>query len=372
MPTIERDLNPSARLLLGPGPSMIPPRVLRAMATPLVGHLDPEFIAILTDLQDLLRRVFQTGNRLTLAVPGSGTAAMEAALVNLLEPGERVLSCVNGFFGDRLAEIAHRLGADVARLEVPWGQAFDVEAISRALDQRPARIVTLVHAETSTGVRQPEIESVAAACHQHGALLILDCVTSLGGLPVEVDAWDVDVAYGAAQKCLSAPPGLSPITVSPRAEEKIRARRSPVASLYLDLLMLDKHWNDPPVYHHTISMSLAYALREALRLVNEEGLPERFERHERNAERLWKGLEALDLPPMIPLPLRLPTLTTISLPSGLDDAGLRRRLLREFNIEIGAGFGQLAGKVWRIGLMGYSSRPENVLTLLGALNEVLA
>jgi len=372
MPTIERDLNPSPRLLLGPGPSMIPPRVLRAMATPLVGHLDPEFIAILTDIQDLLRRVFQTGNRLTLAVPGSGTAAMEAALVNLLEPGERVLSCVNGFFGDRLAEIAHRLGADVARLEVPWGQAFDVEAISRSLDQRPARIVTLVHAETSTGVRQPEIESVAAACHQHGALLILDCVTSLGGLPVEVDAWDVDLAYGAAQKCLSAPPGLSPITVSPRAEEKIRVRRSPVPSLYLDLLMLDKHWNDPPVYHHTISMSLAYALREALRLVNEEGLPERFERHERNAERLWKGLEALDLPPMIPLPLRLPTLTTISLPSGLDDAGLRRRLLREFNIEIGAGFGQLAGKVWRIGLMGYSSRPENVLTLLGALNEVLA
>jgi alanine-glyoxylate transaminase/serine-glyoxylate transaminase/serine-pyruvate transaminase len=255
---------------------------------------------------------------------------------------------------------------------MPWGQAFDVDAISRSLQERPARIVTLVHAETSTGVRQPEVEAVAAACHRQGALLVLDCVTSLGGLPVEVDAWDIDIAYGAGQKCVSAPPGLSPITVSPRAEEKIRTRRSPVPSLYLDLLMLDRHWNDPPVYHHTISMSLAYALREALRLVNEEGLSARFERHERNAERLWKGLEALDLPPRVPLPIRLPTLTTVTLPSGLDDAGLRRRLLREFNIEIGGGSGQLAGKVWRIGLMGYSSRPENVLTLLGALNEVLA
>jgi alanine-glyoxylate transaminase/serine-glyoxylate transaminase/serine-pyruvate transaminase len=371
MAAIERDLNPSPRLLLGPGPSMVPARVLRAMATPLVGHLDPEFIAILTDLQDLLRRVFQTGNRLTLAVPGSGTAAMEAALVNLIEPGDPVLACIHGFFGDRLAEIARRLGAEVTRLETPWGQAFDVDTLNRALQERPARIVTLVHAETSTGVRQPEIEAVAAACHRHGALLVLDCVTSLGGLPVEVDAWDVDLAYGAAQKCLSAPPGLSPITVSPRAEERLRARRSPVPSLYLDLLMLDKYWNDPPVYHHTASISLAYALREALRLVMEEGLQARFERHERNAERMWKGLEALDLPPMVPLPLRLATLTTVRLPSGLDDAGLRRRLLREFNIEIGGGFGQLAGKVWRIGLMGFSSRPENVLTLLGALQDIL-
>lgn len=371
MPALDRDLSLSPRLLLGPGPSMVPARVLRAMATPLIGHLDPEFIAILADLQELLRRVFQTGNRLTLAVSGSGTAAMEAALANLLEPGEPVLACVNGFFGARLAEIAERLGGDVHRLEIAWGQAFEVSAIRDALQRQPARLVTLVHAETSTGVRQPEIEAIADACHEQGALLILDVVTSLGGLSVEVDAWDVDVAYGAAQKCLSAPPGLSPITVSPRAEEKMRARRTPIPSLFLDLLMLDKHWNDPPVYHHTMSMSLAYALREALRLVNEEGLPERIGRHERNAERLWKGLEALDLRPMIPLPFRLPTLTTISLPPGLDDAGLRRRLLREFNIEIGAGFGQLAGKVWRIGLMGHSSRPENVLTLLGALGEIL-
>jgi len=371
MAAIERDLNPSPRLLLGPGPSMLPPRVLRAMATPLVGHLDPDFIAILTDLQDLLRRVFQTGNRLTLAVPGSGTAAMEAALVNLVEPGDPLLACVHGFFGDRLAEIARRLGADVTLLQAPWGEALHLDAIERSLQKRPTRIVTLVHAETSTGVRQPEIEAVAAACHRQGALLVLDCVTSLGGLPVEVDAWDIDIAYGAGQKCLSAPPGLSPITVSPRAEEKIRARRSPVPSLYLDLLMLDKYWNDPPIYHHTASMSLAYALREALRLVHEEGLPARFDRHERNAERMWRGLEALDLPPMVPLPIRLPTLTTVALPSGLDDAGLRRRLLREFNIEIGGGFGPLAGKVWRIGLMGFSSRPENVLTLLGALQEVL-
>jgi len=259
----------------------------------------------------------------------------------------------------------------VARLEAPWGRTFDVDEIGRALQARPARIVTLVHAETSTGARQPDIAAVAEVCHRHDALLILDCVTSLGGLPVEVDAWDVDVAYGAAQKCLSAPPGLAPITIGPRAEDKLRNRKTPVASFYLDLSLLDKYWSETPAYHHTASISLAYALREALRLVEEEGLPARFARHQRNAERLWAGLEALGLPLLVPLALRLPSLSTPVLPAGVDDAGLRRRLLHDFNIEIAGGFGQLAGKVWRIGLMGYSSRQENVVTLLGALAELL-
>jgi alanine-glyoxylate transaminase/serine-glyoxylate transaminase/serine-pyruvate transaminase len=371
MAAIDHDLDPSPRLLLGPGPSMVPPRVLRAMATPLVGHLDPDFVAILADIQALLRQVFQTRNRLTLAVSGTGTAAMEAALANLVEPGDPLLACVHGFFGDRLAEIARRQGAEVVRLEAPWGQTFDVDEISRALQARPARIVTLVHAETSTGARQPDIAAVAEVCHRHEALLVLDCVTSLGGLPVEVDAWGVDVAYGAAQKCLSAPPGLAPITVSPRAEEKLRTRRTPVASFYLDLSLLDKYWCESPAYHHTAPISLAYALREALRLVDEEGLPARFARHQRNAERLWAGLEQLGLPLLMPPELRLPSLSTPVLPAGVDDAGLRRRLLHDFNIEVAGGFGPLAGKVWRIGLMGYSSRPENVVTLLGALAELL-
>ena len=371
MAAIDHDLDPSPRLLLGPGPSMVPPRVLRAMATPLVGHLDPEFVAILADIQALLRQVFQTRNRLTLAVSGTGTAAMEAALANLVEPGEPLLACVHGFFGDRLAEIARRLGAEVVRLEAPWGRTFDVNEISRALQAHPARIVTLVHAETSTGARQPDIGAVAEVCHRHDALLVLDCVTSLGGLPVEVDAWGVDVAYGASQKCLSAPPGLAPITVSPRAEERLRTRRSPVTSFYLDLSLLDKYWSETPTYHHTASISLAYALREALRLVDEEGLPARFARHQRNAERLWVGLEALGLSLLVPPALRLPSLSTPVLPAGLDDAGLRRRLLQDFNIEIAGGFGPLAGKVWRIGLMGYSSRAENVITLLGTLAELL-
>ncbi len=371
MPPIDHDLDPSPRLLLGPGPSLVAPRVLRVMATPLVGHLDPDFIAVLADIQTLLRMVFQTGNRLTLAVSGTGTAAMEAALANLVEPGDPVLACVHGFFGDRLAEIARRLGARVERLEAPWGQVFAVDAIEHALKAHPAKVVTLVHAETSTGARQPDIAAVADTCHRHDALLVLDCVTSLGGLPVEVDAWGVDVAYSASQKCLSAPPGMAPITVGPRAEEKIRSRRTPVSSFYLDLTLLGKYWSDTPAYHHTAPISLAYALREALRLVKEEGLEARFDRHRRNAELLWQGLDALGLPLFVPEPLRLPSLSTPTLPAGLDDAGVRRRLLQDYNIEIASGFGPLAGAVWRIGLMGHSSRRENVVTLLGALQEIL-
>ena len=371
MPSVDHELDPSPRLLLGPGPSLVAPRVLRALAAPLVGHLDPEFMAVLADIQALLRMAFQTENPLTLAVSGTGTSAMEAALANLVEPGEPVLACAHGFFGDRLAEIARRVGGDVQRLEVPWGQTFEVEAIERALRERPARVVTLVHAETSTGARQPEITAIAEVCHRQGGLLILDCVTSLGGLPVEIDAWQVDIAYSAAQKCLSAPPGMAPITVSPRAEEKIRSRKSPIPTFYLDLTLLAKYWSDAPAYHHTAPISLAYALRESLRLVKEEGLAARFDRHRKNALRLWLGLEELDLPLLVPEGVRLPSLSTPKLGPGIDDAAVRRRLLHDYNIEIAGGFGPLAGAIWRIGLMGHSSRPENVITLLGALREIL-
>jgi alanine-glyoxylate transaminase/serine-glyoxylate transaminase/serine-pyruvate transaminase len=365
------DLNPSPRLLLGPGPSLVHPRVLRAMATPLVGHLDPDFLSILAEIRSMLRAVFRTENELTLTVSGTGTAAMEAALSNLLEPGDSMLACVQGYFGDRLAEMGRRYGAQVERLEVPWGEVQDPSRIESALTRRPAKVVTLVHAETSTGACQPDVAAIAAACHRHDALLVLDVVTSLGGLPVDIDGWEVDVAYSAAQKSLSAPPGLSPITVGARARQAIARRSSPPPVFYFDLELLGQYWSDRPAYHHTAPISTAYGLREALRLTLEEGLEARWARHAANARRLWDGLARLDLPLLVPAALRLPTLSTPRLPGTFDEASIRRQLLQGFNIEIAGGFGPLAGKVWRIGLMGESSRPEHVVTLLGSLEELL-
>jgi alanine-glyoxylate transaminase/serine-glyoxylate transaminase/serine-pyruvate transaminase len=350
---------------------MVDPRVLQAMARPLLGHLDPDFLPVLTDIQAMLRQVFRTKNDLTLAVSGTGTAAMEAALSNLIQPGDPVLACVQGYFGERLAEMARRYGARVERLEVPWGDVQDPSAIAAALAARPARLVTLVHAETSTGALQPEIAEIAAACHHHSALLVLDVVTSLGGIAVETDGWDVDVAYSAGQKSLSAPPGLSPITVGARAREVMANRSAPPPVFYFDLQLLGRYWSDQPAYHHTAPINTAYALREALRLTLEEGLPARFERHRENARQLWRGLEALGLPLLVPEAIRLPTLSTPRLPTTFDEVELRRRLLREHQIEIAGGFGPLAGKIWRIGLMGESSRPENVARLLAALKDLL-
>jgi alanine-glyoxylate transaminase/serine-glyoxylate transaminase/serine-pyruvate transaminase len=342
------------------------------MATPLVGHLDPDFLAILQDIRHMLRQVFGTQNEMTLAVSGTGTSAMEAALGNLLEPGDSMLACVQGYFGDRLAEIGRRYGAEVERLERPWGSVLDPEALDGALRRRPAKVVTLVHAETSTGALQPEIAALADICHRHDALMVLDCVTSLGGIAVEIDRWGVDVAYGASQKALSAPPGLAPITVGPRARQAIAGRHTPPPVFYFDLTLLDRYWGDQPSYHHTAPISTAYAFREALRLALEEGLETRYARHRENAERLWQGLEALDLPLLVPGPHRLTTLSTPRLPGTWDEAAMRRQLLERYGIEIAGGFGPLAGKVWRIGLMGYSSRRENVLTLLAALEELLS
>ncbi len=364
------DLDPSPRVLLGPGPSMVPSRVLAALATPLVGHLDPEFLAVMNQVQQLLRYAFQTQNELTIPISGTGSAGMEAALVNFIEPGDDVLIGVNGYFGERLCDMAGRIGARVDRLERPWGEVFDPDEVNAALARRPYKLLAVVHAETSTGALQPHVAEIARAAHAHGALLVLDTVTSLGGVPVEIDAWDVDIAYSGTQKCLSCPPGLAPITVGPRAREVMHRRATQVPNWYLDLSNVEKYWGQERTYHHTAPISMNYALREALRLVAEEGLPARFARHRANAERLWAGLEELDLPPFVPLAYRNPTLTTCRLSPGIDDVAVRRELLNDYNIEISGGFGPLRGKIWRIGLMGHSSRRENVASLLTAVRAI--
>ncbi len=364
------ELNPPFRILLGPGPSMVHPRVLRVMTTPLVGHLDPAFLQIMSEVQVLLREVFRTTNRLTLPISGTGSAGMEAALANFIEPGDSVLICVNGYFGERMCDMAARLDAEVHRLERPWGEVFTPEEIDAALHKHPAKLVALVHAETSTGALQP-MEGIADVVHRHGALLLVDCVTSLGGVPVYVDNWGIDIAYSGTQKALSAPPGLAPMTISPRAEEVLKQRKTKVPSWYLDLTLVQKYWGTERTYHHTAPITMIYALREALRVVLNEGLERRWRRHRRNAELLWQSLEELGLELVVPEEYRLPTLTTVRVPEGFNEAFLRRRLLEDYNIEIAGGLGAFKGKVWRIGLMGFSSQRSYVLLLLAALEDIL-
>ena len=358
------------RVLLGPGPSMVDPRVLSAMTAPLVGHLDPAFLEIMDSTQVLLRRVFETGNQLTIPVSGTGSAAMEAAVANLIEPGDRVLVCVNGYFGLRIAEMAGRYGAQVETITRSWGEVFTPQEVDRALDKRPADVVAIVHAETSTGALQP-LDEIPAIVHGHGAILIVDAVTSLGGLPVRVDESEIDACYSAAQKCLSCPPGASPITLSDRALEKIRGRKVGVQSWYLDLTLLEKYWGRERQYHHTAPISTLYALHEGLRIALDEGLENRWNRHLENAQLLWDGLEAMGMQMLVPREQRIPSLTTVKVPDGVDELDIRKHLLGRYNIEIAGGLGELAGKVWRVGLMGYSSRRENVLLLLAALDTLL-
>jgi alanine-glyoxylate transaminase/serine-glyoxylate transaminase/serine-pyruvate transaminase len=368
--SVYTDLNTAPRILLGPGPSMVHPRVLRTLATPVVGHLDPQFVAVMDDVKELLRAVFMTRNELTIPVSGTGSAGMEAALVNFIEVGDPVLVCTAGYFGERMAEIASRTGGDLRRLDVPWGEAFSAAQIDAELRAHPAKVVAIVHGETSTGVLQPLAE-IAEVVHRHGALLLVDSVASLGGVPLSVDALGIDICYTGSQKCLSCPPGLAPITVGPQADAVLAARRSKVQSWYLDLTLVRKYWGTDRVYHHTAPVSLNYALRESLRLVCEEGLPNVFERHASVARLLWDGLEDMGLSLLVPEGMRLPTLTTVRVPEGVDDLAVRRRLLDGYNIEIAGGLGAFRGKAWRIGLMGHSARPENVLALLGALERVL-
>ncbi len=364
------DLNPSPRILLGPGPSAVHPRVLRAMATPLIGYLDPEWLALMDEEQELLRAVFLTKNKLTLPLSGTGSAGMEAALVNFLEPGDRVIVGCNGFFSERMCEMAARCGATVARIEKAWGDVFAPEEFEAALKQGPAKMVALVHAETSTGALQP-LEGIAAIAHRHGALLMVDGVTSLGGVPLKIDEWEVDIAYSGSQKCLGCPPGLAPFTANERAMDVARRRKTKSPNWYLDLTLIEKYWSGERAYHHTPSTTLHYGFREGLRLALEEGLEARWARHRANAEYLWKKLESLDLALHVAANHRLPSLTTVRVPGGVDEAAVRARLRDEFNIEIAGGFGPLTGKIWRVGLMGFSSRKENVALLAEALAEIL-
>jgi len=365
------DLDLSPRILLGPGPSMVPARVLRAMATPPVGYMDPEYVRVMGEVKELLRYTFQTQNTVTLPLSGTGSSGMETALCNFIEPGDDVLIAIQGFFGERLADMAGRYGANVARVEKPWGEIFTPAEIDAALAQKSYKLMAIVHGETSTGCVQTRVDEIAAAAHRHGTLLVLDTVASLGGVPVDVDGWEVDICYSGSQKCLSAPPGLAPITISPRAWEVLEHRETPVANWYLDLKGIWRYWGETPAYHHTGPSNMIFALREALRVVMEEGLEARMTRHKENAELLWDGLENLGLPPRVPLEYRMASLTTPQLPADLNEAAIRSQLLNAYNLEIAGGFGPLAGKIWRIGLMGFSSRRVNVELLLTLLEKLL-
>ena len=365
------ELNPPARLLLGPGPSPVHPRVMRALGAPVLGHLDPELLRLLDETRLLLRGVFRTTNELALAVSGTGMAGMEAVLGSLLSPGDRLVVCAAGFFGHRMAELAGRMGALVTKVEQEWGEVFTPEEVEAAVAAAKPKAVAIVHAETSTGALQP-MDGLGEIAHRHGALLIVDCVTSLGGVPVEIDDWGADAAYSASQKCLGCPSGMAPVTLGPRAREVTKARTRPAHGWYLDLELLERYWGADRAYHHTISSTMVYALREGLRLVEEEGLEARWERHRAHAEMLWDGLEAMGLALHVADPaLRVPSLTTVRVPDGVDEAVVRGRLRDEYGIEIGAGLGPLKGKVWRIGLMGHGSQKANVLLLLAALVDLL-
>lgn len=371
MTSLAEPLQPPTRVLLGPGPSNVHPRVLRAMSIPLVGHLDPAFLRIMDETKRLLQFVFQTRNELTIPLSGTGSAGMEACLVNLLEPGDEAVVCVNGVFGTRMAEIVERYGATLVRVEAPWGRVIDPADVAAALKRcRRPKLVGIVHAETSTGAWQP-LEEIGPLVHAAGALLVVDTVTSLGGCPVHVDDWGIDACYSGTQKCLSCPPGLSPITFGPRAVEVLSTRKSKVQSWYLDLTMIQKYWGAERVYHHTAPISMNYALHEALRLIEEEGLEARWRRHEGNHRALKAGLAAIGLGIASQENHQLWTLNSVRIPDGVEDARVRTALLEDFGIEIGGGLGPLKGQTWRIGLMGESSNAANVLLVLSALERVL-
>ncbi len=357
-------------LLLGPGPSNVPTRVLQAMASPMMSHLDPYFLEIMDRIQDLLRYVFRTENEIAIPVSGTGSAAMEAALSNMIEPGDPVLVCVKGYFGARMEEMSRRYGADIEVIRKPMGEVFAREEIDEALAARPAKVVAIVHGETSSGALQP-MEGLADLVHDKGGLLVVDTVATLGGSPVLVDEWDIDVCYSGSQKGLSCPPGLGPITLGPRAQKALADRKTPVGNWYFDMSGLENYWGKERTYHHTAPISSNLALYEGLRIVAEEGLENRWARHRSAVEMLWEGLRGLDMTMVVPEPYRMVTLTTVAVPDGIDEAAVRSRLQSEYNIEIAGGLGDMKGKVWRIGLMGHSARDQNVRQLLGALDKIL-
>jgi alanine-glyoxylate transaminase / serine-glyoxylate transaminase / serine-pyruvate transaminase len=364
-------LNPPTRLLLGPGPSDAHPRVLRAMATPLLGHLDPQFLEIMNGVQEMLHALYQTQNPVTFPVSATGMAGMETCFVNLVEPGDRVVVCVAGFFGQRMVEIANRAGAQATVLERPWGEVFDLQTIRETLQKVRPKLLAIVQAETSTGAWQP-LEGLGALCHEFDTLLLVDAVTSLGCVPVAVDEWQIDAIYSCSQKGLGCPPGLSPVSFSPRAVEVFSTRKTKVQSWYLDVNLVEHYWDSERFYHHTGPITMVYALYEGLRLVLEEGLQTRYVRHRRNHEALKAGLKALGLTYIANEKHQLPQLNVVRSPAGVDELAVRKRLLGEFGIEIGGGLGDFKGKAWRIGLMGHNSRPDVVLLFLAALEQCLA
>ncbi|MEW5893337.1 MAG: alanine--glyoxylate aminotransferase family protein [Pseudomonadota bacterium] len=369
-----KPFQPPRRILMGPGPSDVPPRILDAMARPTIGHLDPAFTEMMEALKQLLRYAFQTENKLTFPVSGPGSVGMETCFVNLVEPGDTVIVCVNGVFGGRMVENVKRAGGVPVVVEDAWGEPVSLDKVADAFAAHPdAKVLAFVHAETSTGA-QSDAQALAERARRHGALTIMDCVTSLGGTPVLIDQWGIDAAYSGSQKCLSCTPGLSPVTFSERAIAKVRARKTPVQSWFMDLNLVLGYWSGEGrrTYHHTAPINPLYGLHEALVILAEEGIENAWARHRAMHERLKAGLEKLGLRFVVPEAARLPQLNAISIPAGIDDAAARSRLLNEFNLEIGAGLGALAGKIWRIGLMGYSARPENVDYCLQALQAVLA
>ncbi len=368
-----QSFNPPVRTLMGPGPSDVHPRILEALSRPTIGHLDPMFVGMMDEVKKLLQYAFQTDNELTIPVSAPGSAGMETCFANLVEPGDKVIVCQNGVFGGRMKENVERAGGTAVMVQDPWGRAVDLAKLEQALDQNPdAKIVAFVHAETSTGA-QSDAKGVWELAHKHDCLVIADCVTSLGGTPIRVDEWGLDAVYSGTQKCLSCVPGLSPVTFSERAIDKIKNRKTKVQSWFLDLNLVMGYWGEGAkrAYHHTAPVNALYALHESLVMLREEGLENAWKRHAHHHQALKAGLEAMGIGFVVPEEERLPQLNAVSIPEGVDDAVVRGRLLNEFNLEIGAGLGDLAGKVWRIGLMGHSARAENVIFCLSALEAVL-
>jgi alanine-glyoxylate transaminase/serine-glyoxylate transaminase/serine-pyruvate transaminase len=358
------------RVLLGPGPSDVHPLVLQAMTTPLLGHLDPQFLQIMNETQEMLCKAFLTRNHLTFPVSATGMAGMETCIANLLEPGERLLVCVAGYFSGRMVEVAGRHGIEVSTIERSWGEVFDPQQIREAVQKVRPKVLAVVQAETSTGAWQP-IKELGPICREANALLLVDAVTALGGVPLEVDAWGVDAVYSCSQKCLGCPPGLSPVTFSPRAVEAMNKRKTKVQCWYLDASMVNRYWGEERFYHHTAPISMIFALHAGLRMLHEEGLQARWARHLRHHLALKAGLTAMGLRYAAVEGHQLPMLNAVRVPDGIDDAGVRKRLLSEFGIEIGSGLGEFKGKAWRIGLMGYNARANCVLLALGALEQCL-
>ncbi len=365
--------NPPVRTLMGPGPSDVPPRVLEALSRPTIGHLDPAFVTMMDEVKELLQYAFQTGNALTMPVSAPGSAGMEACFANLVEPGDKVVVCQNGVFGGRMKENVERCGGVAVMVDDSWGEAINAAKLEETLKvHKDAKIVAMVHAETSTGA-QSDVAKLVKLAHAHDCLTIVDAVTSLGGTPVKVDEWGIDAIYSGSQKCLSCTPGLSPVSFNERALEKVRNRKSKVQSWFLDLNLVMGYWGEGAkrAYHHTAPINALYSLHEALLILREEGLDRAWDRHYKNHLALRAGLEAMGLLFVVNKADRLPQLNAVTIPEGVDDAKVRSRLLKEYNLEIGAGLGALAGKVWRIGLMGHSSRAENILLCIGALESVL-